>query len=375
MATSNASNDGKKAGKTSARNPDAVIRAGDALPEPPGGPIPVAPVSAPGIAAAPAGSVPPPAAASVPPRPRRSTVPRSGPPSVKAKAANAAGPRPSNAPPSSRVPVARKAPLSTRVPAASRVPTRKSSAPRRRPLRPRRPRPKPPTRAAGAKAAPRSKAPAARADGKAASARDEASIPPTWSDVDDRGQMMMTGEMTPILPPAPRAAQVSPPAEDMATAAVPVPLTRAISPYVKGALGLAAAAALVLFARGAFRHAPKPAPAFAAAPAPVAETIPPPPADPAETAPVPAATDALPTASAAEDKRASLDALKQHKLTDAIAAGERSTVADPTDAEAWLVLGAAYTDQGSFAAAQRCYHSCATEAKRGDVRECKFLMR
>jgi len=264
-----------------------------------------------------------------------------------------APPRPSQGPPSTRVPVSRRAPVSTRMPASSRVPSNKATGPAS-------------VRAPAVKVAPKS---------KRAVAREEVSIPPIWSDVDDLGKTMPATEVMPILP-APLPTKVATPVHDEAAAAVPVPLGGVLSPYAKGALGLLAVAGLVLFARGAFRHAPHAAPATvsAATTTESAPAIPPPPAETAE-APVEAPIDTATTASAAEDKKAALEALNKGKLPDAVAAGERSTTADPTDAEAWLVLGAAYQDQGNFIAAQRCFHTCVAEAKRGDVRECKFLMR
>lgn len=54
----------------------------------------------------------------------------------------------------------------------------------------------------------------------------------------------------------------------------------------------------------------------------------------------------------------------------AISAGQRSVAVDPTDAEAWLILGAAYQQAGQEAAAQAAFASCARLAKRGPVGEC-----
>src|SRR6202042_2039152 len=79
-------------------------------------------------------------------------------------------------------------------------------------------------------------------------------------------------------------------------------------------------------------------------------------------------SDTLAPASADEDKAASLAALEQGKIEEAIAAGERATKIDPTDADTWRVLGAAYQDQGTVIAARRCYRACVDSAKRGDTR-------
>jgi hypothetical protein len=105
---------------------------------------------------------------------------------------------------------------------------------------------------------------------------------------------------------------------------------------------------------------PVPAPAPAAAPAAADTTT------PTETA---APTEPDPKA-AAREKHASQLALERGKAADAIAAGERSVALDPSDAEAWLILGAAYQEKGDAANARRSFKSCLSEGKRGPKWEC-----
>jgi cytochrome c-type biogenesis protein CcmH/NrfG len=53
----------------------------------------------------------------------------------------------------------------------------------------------------------------------------------------------------------------------------------------------------------------------------------------------------------------------------------RSNALDATDAEGWLILGAAYLQRGSFKDARRCFASCAKEATHGPRGECSALLR
>ena len=103
------------------------------------------------------------------------------------------------------------------------------------------------------------------------------------------------------------------------------------------------------------------------------------PAEPAkvEVAPAaaPSATDpATPTKTALEEKKDSQRALDRGKSKDAIASGERSVALDPADGEAWLILGAAYQEQGKMADARRCYQACLKEGKRGPKGECAAML-
>jgi hypothetical protein len=99
------------------------------------------------------------------------------------------------------------------------------------------------------------------------------------------------------------------------------------------------------------------------------------PAAAAATADAPA-TPAVATSdkTALQEKNDSRRALERGKLADAIAAGERAVALDPTDGEAWLLLGAAYQEKGKNADARRCYSSCVKEGKRGPLGECRALL-
>jgi hypothetical protein len=74
--------------------------------------------------------------------------------------------------------------------------------------------------------------------------------------------------------------------------------------------------------------------------------------------------------SAREEKRASQRALERGKTGDSIAAGERSVALDPGDAEAWLILGAAYQQKGDLTNMRRAFKSCLEQATRGPKGEC-----
>ena len=79
--------------------------------------------------------------------------------------------------------------------------------------------------------------------------------------------------------------------------------------------------------------------------------------------------------SAKADKKLAQKALERGKLADAIEAGERSVASDPTDGEAWLILGASYQEKGKIAEAKRCYRACIDQGKRGPKGECAAMLR
>lgn len=124
-----------------------------------------------------------------------------------------------------------------------------------------------------------------------------------------------------------------------------------------------------------------PAPPPPAAPAaPVAEPTPAPAAASAAATDTTAAATADPAApaepaepdpkAAAKEKHDSQLALERGKVGDAIAAGERSVALDPGDAEAWLILGAAYQEKGDPTNARRSFKACLAQGKRGPKWEC-----
>ena len=131
-------------------------------------------------------------------------------------------------------------------------------------------------------------------------------------------------------------------------------------------------------------EAPTPAPTTSApaadtAPAPVATSTPDTaPADtgagqqaagPSDEAPAPDPK------AAAKEKAASRNALEWGKVKDSIEAGERSVALDPTDGEAWLILGAAYQQKGDGKEARRCFKACLDQGKRGPKGECSAMLR
>jgi hypothetical protein len=130
--------------------------------------------------------------------------------------------------------------------------------------------------------------------------------------------------------------------------------------------------------------APPSAPALSAdVPAPAPPAADPPAADPPAPAAEPSAAAATPavdathesTQTAGDAKKEALRALERGRLADAIQAGEQSVALDPGDADAWLILGAAYQQQGHSVEARRCFTTCAAQAQRGPRGECRALLR
>jgi hypothetical protein len=118
------------------------------------------------------------------------------------------------------------------------------------------------------------------------------------------------------------------------------------------------------------------APAAAFAPWPraaateVAAPAAPPPATPvAEVADLPPAPEEA--LAAREDARRLLE---KGAGADALVAARASVALDPTDAEAWLVLGATYQMLGKTREAHEAFESCVRVAKRGRSWECRALL-
>lgn len=88
----------------------------------------------------------------------------------------------------------------------------------------------------------------------------------------------------------------------------------------------------------------------------------------------PAVVELDPKAAAAE-KATARRALESGRLAVAITAGERSVALDPTDGEAWLLLGAAQQEKGNLAEARRAYTACVKQGKRGPLSECNAMLR
>jgi tetratricopeptide repeat protein len=68
-------------------------------------------------------------------------------------------------------------------------------------------------------------------------------------------------------------------------------------------------------------------------------------------------------------------ALERGRIATAIAAGQTATAMDPGDAEAWLILGAAYQQKGDLRQARRCYQDCVSKGQRGPKGECAAMLR
>ncbi len=154
------------------------------------------------------------------------------------------------------------------------------------------------------------------------------------------------------------------------------PVTSTVSPAPAVVGAASAAPAVVGGASAAAANAPLPvepvasaappaAPAASASAVAAAEV----PAEPASAPPE------VPTKTALEEREAARRLLERNKLADAIEAALRSTSIDPTDADAWLLLGAAYQASGKSADARAAYGTCAKEAKKGSVRECQLMLR
>jgi hypothetical protein len=78
---------------------------------------------------------------------------------------------------------------------------------------------------------------------------------------------------------------------------------------------------------------------------------------------------------AAKSKVKARGALEWGKMAEAIAEGEKSVALDPTDAESWLILGAAYQEKGDSKNAMRSFKSCLDQGKRGPRNECAAMLR
>jgi ChAPs (Chs5p-Arf1p-binding proteins) len=78
---------------------------------------------------------------------------------------------------------------------------------------------------------------------------------------------------------------------------------------------------------------------------------------------------------ALEKKQGSQEALEKGKVALSIELGERAVELDPTDADSWLILGAAYMQRGDMKNARRCFSSCVNQATTGQEKECVAMLR
>jgi Flp pilus assembly protein TadD len=153
---------------------------------------------------------------------------------------------------------------------------------------------------------------------------------------------------------------VAPPAATQAAA--PVPVAAPVETATATAVATATAAP-VETATAAVNPPAAAETAAAAAATPPADT-----AAPAASA----ATELDPKAAAVEKNKART-LLERGKNADAIEAGAKSVALDPTDGEAWLILGAAYQEKGDMKNARRSYKACLEQGKRGPKYECAAM--
>jgi hypothetical protein len=165
---------------------------------------------------------------------------------------------------------------------------------------------------------------------------------------------------------------------------------RKLTNYVKLAVGFSGVLLLAAAVRVGVSHVVHPAEASAPATHVMAIAAPPvavPP--PLETAPslqappavvedAPAVVDEPappPARSAKQEKESARAALEHGKRKDAVEAAQRSVDLDPTDAEAWLILGSAQQESGKWKDARESFVSCTKQAKLGPIGECRMMLR
>jgi tetratricopeptide (TPR) repeat protein len=214
----------------------------------------------------------------------------------------------------------------------------------------------------------------------------------------------------PFFRVAPRPAEGMPepelPDPRLAAIAANAALRRAhFTKYVKGAVAFAAAVCVAALAKVAIgrndaasdvRPQAEMVQAAAAVTLPRVEQAPAPEPPPAPTthgvassepALAPAASQAVASDAAAGEQPAPAPGeaaaemaiarveLERGRVAASIEAGERSVALDPSDGEAWLILGAAYQQKGNTADARRCYRTCVDQATRGPKGECAAMLR
>jgi hypothetical protein len=182
---------------------------------------------------------------------------------------------------------------------------------------------------------------------------------------------------------------------------VPPERRRKMANYVKVAVGFSAVLLLAAAVRVGIAHV-RPTEAAAAVPVVVVTPPVPPPAPevqaaqaaPAAVAPVTAATVAVeppppvpvdepaaaaepapPEKTAKQEKEDARKSLERGKRKEAIESAQRSVDLDPTDAEAWLILGSAQQDSGKWKEAHESFVACTKQAKAGPIGECRMMLR
>jgi DNA-binding response OmpR family regulator len=148
-----------------------------------------------------------------------------------------------------------------------------------------------------------------------------------------------------------------------------------------------AAAQMATAPVAAAASAARPSVAVQVAPA-VAPAFPPPPVGPAAVSPpspYPAVSHTAPETNSAPSSAGSAESvthliiraqqyLESGSATHAVELAKRATAMDPSDAEAWLTLGAAYDAAGNHTRSRAAYESCGREAKGARVSECRALI-
>jgi tetratricopeptide (TPR) repeat protein len=84
--------------------------------------------------------------------------------------------------------------------------------------------------------------------------------------------------------------------------------------------------------------------------------------------------ESAPAKTAAQEKRDCQVFLDRGAFGKAVEAGQRSVAVDPSDGEAWLLLGAAYQSLGRAGDAKRSFSACLRQGKKGPLAECKAML-
>jgi hypothetical protein len=88
----------------------------------------------------------------------------------------------------------------------------------------------------------------------------------------------------------------------------------------------------------------------------------------------PPEAESAPAKTAAQEKRDCQVFLDRGAFGKAVEAGQRSVAVDPSDGEAWLLLGAAYQSLGRAGDAKRSFSACLKQGKKGPLAECKAML-
>ncbi len=163
-----------------------------------------------------------------------------------------------------------------------------------------------------------------------------------------------------VTSPVPTPVSAAPPVTTPSAVVEPPP-SAAVS-----ALPVASASASAITTAPSASAAPSATPAASASAAPVAS---------ASAAPVASASGApgedVPPR---ELVRRAQQALERGRAAQAIELALRATEADPTSADAWLTLGAAYDTQGQSGKARAAYRACLDRGKGGARSECRAML-